>query len=46
MNEENGTLPMDGTREVADGAGLYLPGDLEHERGDVTFTEKLFIVVQ
>ena len=34
MNEENGTLPMDGTREVADGAGLYLPGDLEHKRGE------------
>ena len=34
MNEENGTLPMDGTREVADGAGLYLPGDLKHERGE------------
>ena len=34
MNEENGTLPMDGTREVADSAGLYLPGDLEHERGE------------
>jgi hypothetical protein len=40
MNEENGTLPMDGTREVEDSAGLYLPGDLEHERGDVTFTDK------
>jgi phage-related protein (TIGR01555 family) len=34
MNEENGTLPMDGTREVADGAGLYLSGDLEHEQGE------------
>ena len=40
MNEENGTLPMDGTREVADSAGLYLSGDLEHKRGDVTFTDK------
>ena len=40
LNEENGTLPMDGTREVEDSAGLYLPGDLEHERGDVTFTDK------
>ena len=40
MNEENGTLPMDGTREVADSAGLYLSGDLEHERGDVTFTDE------
>jgi phage-related protein (TIGR01555 family) len=34
MNEQNGTLPMDGTREVADSAGLYLPGDLEHKRGE------------
>ena len=34
MNEENGTLPMDGSREVADSAGLYLPGDLEHKRGE------------
>ena len=40
LNEENGTLPMDGTREVADAASLYLPGDLEHERGDVTFTDE------
>ena len=34
MNEENGTLPMDGTREVQDNAGLYLAGDLEHEQGE------------
>ena len=34
MNEENGTLPMDGTREVEDSAGLYLAGDLEHEQGE------------
>ena len=40
MNEENGTLPMDGSREVEDSASLHLPGDLEHERGDVTFTDK------
>jgi hypothetical protein len=40
LNEENGTLPMDGTREVADAASLHLSGDLEHERGDVTFTDK------
>ena len=40
LNEENGTLPMDGSREVEDSAGLFLPGDLEHERGDVTFTDK------
>jgi hypothetical protein len=31
LNEENGTLPMDGTREVEDSAGLFLPGDLEHK---------------
>ena len=40
MNEENGTLPMDGSREVQDAAGLYLPRDLEKIRGDVEFTDK------
>jgi len=41
MNEENGTLPMDGSREVEDSAaGLFLPRDLEEIRGDVTFTDK------
>ena len=40
MNEENGTLPMDGTREVEDAAGLFLPRDLEEVRGDITFTDK------
>jgi len=40
MNEENGTLPMDGSREVQDAAGLYLPRDLEEIRGDVKFTDK------
>lgn len=40
MNEENGTLPMDGTREVEDAAGLFLPRDLEKVRGDITFTDK------
>jgi phage-related protein (TIGR01555 family) len=40
MNEENGTLPMDGNREVQDVAGLFLPRDLEKVRGDVTFTDK------
>lgn len=39
LNEENGTLPMDGSREVQDGAGLYLPRDLEKVRGDVKFTD-------
>ena len=34
LDEENGTLPMDGSREVEDSAGLYLPGDLEHKRGE------------
>jgi len=40
MNEENGTLPMDGSREVEDSAGLYLPRDLEKIRGDVKFTDE------
>jgi uncharacterized protein len=44
MNQENGTLPIDGSREVGDSAGLYLPGDLEHKRGeekeDAAFTDK------
>ena len=41
MNEENGTLPMDGTREVADAqAGLFLERDLEAKRGDVVFSDK------
>ena len=44
LNEENGTLPMDGSREVQDAAGLYLPGDLEKKRGeekeDVEFKDK------
>jgi phage-related protein (TIGR01555 family) len=40
MNEENGTLPMDGSREVQDSAGLYLPGDLEQIKEDVTFVDK------
>jgi hypothetical protein len=44
MNEENGTLPMDGSREVEDSradsaAGLFLPRDLEEIRGDVKFTD-------
>ena len=40
MNEENGTLPMDGSREVEDSAGLFLSRDLEKVRGDVEFTDK------
>lgn len=40
MNEENGTLPMDGSREVQDAAGLFLPRDLEEIRGDVEFSDK------
>jgi phage-related protein (TIGR01555 family) len=47
LNEENGTLPMDGSREVEDSredsAGLYLSGDLEHkreEKEDAKFKDK------
>jgi phage-related protein (TIGR01555 family) len=41
MDEKSGTLPIDGTREVADSkAGLFLEGDLEHNRGDVEFADK------
>lgn len=44
LNEENGTLPIDGSREVEDSAGLYLSGDLEHKRGeekqDIAFGDK------
>jgi len=39
LNEENGTLPMDGSREVEDAAGLFLSKDLEEVRGDVKFTD-------
>jgi len=40
LNEQNGTLPMDGSREVEDSAGLFLPRDLEEVRGDIQFTDK------
>jgi hypothetical protein len=48
LDQANGTLPIDGTRNAADSqemadqgqAGLYLSGDLEHVRGDVKFTDK------
>jgi len=40
LNEENGTLPMDGTREVADSAGLLLEGDLEKVKEDAEFKDK------
>jgi len=40
LNEENGTLPMDGSREVEDSAGLFLPRDLEKVRGDIAFKDK------
>ena len=40
LDEENGTLPMDGSREVEDSAGLFLPRDLEKIRGDVQFKDK------
>jgi phage-related protein (TIGR01555 family) len=39
LDEENGTLPMDGSRKVQDAAGLFLPRDLEEVRGDVKFTD-------
>lgn len=40
LDEENGTLPMDGSREVEDSAGLFLPRDLEEVKGDVEFSDK------
>jgi phage-related protein (TIGR01555 family) len=47
LDQANGTLPMDGTRNATDSeesvndeAGLFLPRDLEHIRGDVKFTDK------
>jgi len=40
MNEENGTLPMDGSREVEDSAGLLLEGDLEKVKEDAEFKDK------
>jgi phage-related protein (TIGR01555 family) len=41
LNEENGTLPMDGSRDVVqDSAGLFMSHDLEKVRGDIQFTDK------
>lgn len=48
LDQQNGTLPMDGTREASeaaaeetmDEAGLYMSRDLEHERDDVEFKDK------
>jgi phage-related protein (TIGR01555 family) len=40
LNEQNGTLPIDGGREVADEAGLFLPRDLEETKEDAGFTDK------
>jgi phage-related protein (TIGR01555 family) len=40
LDEENGTLPMDGSREVEDSAGLFLEGDLEAEKEDAEFKDK------
>ena len=40
MNEENGTLPMDGSREVKDSAGLFLEGSLEKVKEDAKFKDK------
>ncbi|NDA26305.1 MAG: DUF1073 domain-containing protein [Verrucomicrobia bacterium] len=40
LNEQNGTLPMDGSRDVVDSeAGLFLPRDLEKRR-DVKFQDE------
>jgi phage-related protein (TIGR01555 family) len=40
LNEQNGTLPIDGSREVQDAAGLYLEKDLEHIKEDAEFKDK------
>lgn len=41
LNEANGTLPMDGSRDVQqDSAGLFLPRDLGKVRGDIAFKDK------
>ena len=40
LDEENGTLPMDGSREVEDSAGLFLEGDLEKVKEDAEFKDK------
>jgi hypothetical protein len=40
LDEENGTLPMDGSREVEDSAGLLLEGDLEKVKEDAEFKDK------
>jgi phage-related protein (TIGR01555 family) len=40
LNEENGTLPMDGSREVEDSAGLFLERDLEKTKEDSGFKDK------
>jgi hypothetical protein len=39
MDEQNGTLPMDGSREVEDSAGLYQSKDLEAVKEDTEFTD-------
>jgi hypothetical protein len=40
LDEENGVLPMDGSREVEDSAGLFLEGDLEKIKEDAEFKDK------
>ena len=46
LDQANGSLPMDGSRDASpdastmDEAGLYLSRDLEAERGDVEFKDK------
>lgn len=40
LNEQNGTLPIDGSRDVEDSAGLYMEKDLEHVKEDVEFKDE------
>jgi hypothetical protein len=40
LDEEKGVLPMDGSREVQDAAGLLLEGDLEKVKEDAEFKDK------
>lgn len=40
LNEQNGTLPIDGSREVQDAAGLYLEKILSTLKEDVEFKDK------
>jgi phage-related protein (TIGR01555 family) len=40
LDEEKGVLPMDGSRDVKDSAGLFLEGDLEKVKEDAEFKDK------